>query len=151
MRATRWNSNNWGWGAEFTHAKVYADDESRTKGGYDRFEFTDGLNIITVNGMRRWPSAWGEKITPYAGGGIGFAMPHVDITATGGSHTFGYQITGPAMRLMAGVSYQLNERWAAFTEYQGTFSMNKVELDNGGSFETNVITNAINLGVSYTF
>lgn len=151
MRATRWTSDTFGWGAEFTHAKVYADDETRDANGYDRFEFTDGLNIITINAMRRWPGQWGDKITPYIGGGVGFAMPHVDIRATGGSHTFGYQVTGPAVRAIAGVSYQLNEKWSAFAEYQGTYSMNKVELENGGSFDTDVITNALNIGLGFTF
>jgi lipid A oxidase len=151
MRAIRWRADNWGWGAEFTHSKVYADDETRSTNGYSRFEFTDGLNIVTVNGMRRWPGQWGEKITPYVGAGIGFAMPHVDIRAIGGVHTFGYQVTGPAVRATAGASYQLNDTWAAFAEYQGIYSMNKVDLENGGSFETNVITNAINVGMSFSF
>jgi lipid A oxidase len=151
VRATRWNSNNWGWGAEFTHSKVYADDETRATNGYDRFELTDGLNIFTVNMMRRWPGQWGEKLTPYVGGGVGFAMPHVDIQATGGSHTFGYQLTGPAIRATAGVNYSLSDHWGAFAEYQGTFSAHNIDLDNGGSLETKIITNALNLGVSYSF
>lgn len=151
VRATRWGSNNWGWGAEFTHDKVYADDETRANGGYDRFELTDGLNIITINAMRRWPGQWGEKLTPYVGAGVGFAMPHVDIQATGGSHTYGYQVTGPAIRATAGVSYALSDQWAAFTEYQGTYSQNNIDLDNGGSLDFDVITNALNIGVSFSF
>lgn len=151
VRATHWGSNNWGWGAEFSHDKVYADDESLGKGGYDRLELTDGHNIFTINAMRRWPGKWGEKLTPYVGGGIGFAMPHVDIQATGGSHTFGYQVTGPAIRATAGASYALSDHWAAFAEYQGTYSQNKIELDNGGSLDFKVITNALNIGVSYSF
>lgn len=151
VRATLWRPNNWGWGTEVTHDKVYADDETLTTNGYDRFELTDGLNIITVNVMRRWPAQWGEKLTPYVGGGVGFAMPHVDIEATGGSHTYGYQVTGPAVRATAGVSYAINDHWGAFAEYQGTFSMNNIELDNGGSLEANIITNALNIGVSYSF
>lgn len=151
MRATFWRSDTWGWGAEFAHDKVYADDETLSDNGYDRFELTDGLNIFTINAMRRWPAQWGEKITPYVGAGLGFAMPHVDIEATDGSHTYGYQVTGPAVRAMAGVSYAFNDRWGAFAEYQGTFSMNDIELDNGGSLETNIITNALNIGVSYSY
>ncbi|WP_123793937.1 outer membrane protein [Pacificibacter maritimus] len=150
-RAIRWRSDNWGWGGEFTHAKVLADDSTRAENGYEKFEFTDGLNIITINAMRRWPSAWGEKITPYVGAGLGFAMPHVDIKTTGGTHTFGYQVTGPAVRAIAGASYGINDTWAMFAEYQGTYSMNKVDLDNGGTIETNVITNAVNVGFSYSF
>lgn len=151
VRAIRWTSDTFGWGAEFTHAKIYADDSTLAANGYDRFEFTDGLNIITINAMRRWPGRWGDKVTPYVGGGVGFAMPHVDIQAAGGDHTYGYQITGPAVRATAGVNYEVNEKWSAFAEYQGTYSMNDVNLDNGGSFETNVITNALNIGLGFSF
>lgn len=151
VRAIRWTSETFGWGAEFTHAKVYANDSTRSDNGYDRFEFTDGLNIITLNAMRRWPAQWGDKITPYVGAGVGFAMPHVDIQADGGAHTFGYQVTGPAVRAIAGASYQFNDTWSAFAEYQGTYSMNSVDLENGGSLETDVITNAVNIGLGFSF
>lgn len=153
FRATWWRSENLGFGVEYTHDKVYADAETLAEAHYDRFEFTDGLNILTANVNYRWPAKWMDgKATPYVGGGLGFAFPHVDITASdGGPHTFGYQITGAAVRLYAGSTYQINDNWALLGEYQFTYSQHDVDLDNGGGFETNVITNAINLGVSYTF
>jgi lipid A oxidase len=45
----------------------------------------------------------------------------------------------------------LSERWALFGEYQFTWSDDTADLDGGGSLETRIITNALNLGVSYRF
>ena len=152
LRATWWRSENFGLGAEFTHAKVYADQQTLTANGYDRFEFTDGHNIVTLNASYRWPGHWSNgQVTPYVGAGLGIAVPHVDVQPTGGLHTYGYQFTGPAMRLYAGAKYEMSEQWAVFGEYQFTYSQNSVDLDSGGGFETNLITNALNIGVSYSF
>lgn len=147
-RVTVWGENNWGWGVELTHAKVYGADETAL---FDRLEFSDGHNIITVNYTKRWPGQW-NQFTPYVGAGIGIALPHVDAQpAGGGTRTFGYQLTGPAARLTAGASYELNDRWSVFSEYQFTWSDNKVDLDGGGNLETQIITNSVNVGVSYSF
>ena len=45
----------------------------------------------------------------------------------------------------------LNENFSIFTEYQFTASDNKVSLRNGGTLNTKLLTNAVNLGVSYNF
>ncbi|WP_238365145.1 outer membrane protein [Mesobacterium pallidum] len=150
MRGTWWRTDTSGFALELTHAKVYAPDAERNAMGFDRFEFSDGHNIITVNYMRRWPGQFGE-VTPYAGAGIGVAFPHVDVLSAGGEHTYGYQLTGPAARALAGVSYQLNDRWSLFGEYQFTISQNHAELDGGGDLDTRIITNAINVGVGFDF
>lgn len=147
IRATWWRSAKWGWGVEMNHTKVYADDPASY--GYDRLELTDGHNIVTLNLWRRWQNE--GRFTPYVGAGLGVAVPHVDVQPIGEAHTFGYQFTGPAAQLVAGVSYEVNDRWAVFGEYKGTYSQNKAELDSGGTIETNLITNALNLGVSLRF
>lgn len=149
FRATWWRSENLGYALDFNHAKVYADDDDREDNGFDRLEFTDGLNILTLNVFYRWPGAW-RNLTPYVGGGLGVAIPHVDVES-GASKTFEYQLTGPAAQLVAGASYDLNERWAVFGEYKGTYSQNDVDLDNGGSLETDIITNALNVGLTFKF
>lgn len=152
IRATWWRNANLGFGAEFTHTKVYASDETRADNGFDRLELTDGLNIITANVLYRWPGQWASgRVTPYLGAGLGIAVPHVDITPTGGQKTFEYQFTGPAARWMAGASYAINDTWSVFGEYQGVYSSNKGDLEGGGEWESNIITNAINIGVSYNF
>ena len=83
--------------------------------------------------------------------GLGVAFPHVDALPTGGVHTFEYQYTGPAVRAAFGLSQKLSDNFSLFTEYQFTASDNKVSLKNGGSLNTKLLTNAINVGVSYNF
>lgn len=152
LRGVYWRDSGWGYGVELTHAKAYASDADRIALGVDRFEFSDGHNIITANIHRRWEGQWWNgRLTPFVTAGVGVAVPHVDIRPTGGAHTFGYQLTGPAARLGAGVSMAITETVSAYTEYQFTYSDNTVDLDSGGTLETRLFTNAINFGVSYSF
>ncbi|MEL7114547.1 MAG: outer membrane beta-barrel protein [Pseudomonadota bacterium] len=151
FRYTYWTNETLGFGVEFNHAKVYADDATLASSGFSRLEFTDGLNIITANVFRRWPGALANgNLTPYVGAGVGFAMPHVDVESSGGK-TFEYQVTGPAAMIAAGVKYDFNERWGVFGEYKGTYSMNEASLSNGGTLSSDIVTNALNIGVSFSF
>ncbi len=147
LRATMWQPNGFGWAIEINHAKVYADRPSDY--GFERLEFTDGLNLVTLNAFKRYVTD--RKMTPYIGAGIGAAIPHVDITPNGGQHTFGYQLTGVAVQWVAGASMPINDKWRAFAEYKGSFSRNHVNLDGAGTLDTNIITNALNIGASYSF
>ncbi len=152
-RATWWRTDSFGWGLELTHAKAYAPAGEMAP-QFSRLEFTDGHNILTINANKRWPGLWANgKLTPYVSGGVGVAIPHVDIqpTVAGAAHTFGYQVTGPAAKVGAGIKYDLNERWALFTEYQFTWTDNEVDLDSGGKLKTEILTNAVNFGVSLKF
>ena len=152
VKAIYWKDSGWGYGLEMTHAKAYASSDDLTALGLDSLEFTDGHNIVTANIHRRWEDLWWKgRLTPFVTAGLGVAVPHVDIEPTGSAHTFGYQLTGPAARLGAGVSYEFTERVSVFTEYQFTYSANEVELDSGGTLETDLITNALNFGISYSF
>lgn len=147
-RAMWWRPSNLAFGVELTHTKAYAP-ASEMPAGFTRLEYTDGHNILTANVMKRWPGQW-KSLTPYVGAGIGLAIPHVDVTANG-ERTYGYQVTGPAAKIMAGMKYDINARWAVFTEYQFTYSKNKADLEGGGTMDFPLITNAINLGVSLNF
>lgn len=149
-RAMWWRRPDLGFGIELTHTKVYAPVAERAPLGFNRLEFSDGHNIVTLNVMKRWNDRF-ASVTPYAGVGVGLALPHVDVSTATGLRTYGYQLTGPAMRLTAGAKFDLSDSWALFSEYQFTFSSNKAKLDGGGSLNTNIITNAINVGVSYSF
>lgn len=149
VRGIWWRDEVLGFALDFNHAKVYADDETLDESGFERLEFTDGLNILTVNVFRRFPGE-ARKWTPYVGGGAGVAIPHVDVQSSA-NKTFGYQITGPAVQWVAGVSYPVSDNWRVFGEYKGTYSMNKADLDGGGDLETNIVTNALNLGVGFAF
>ena len=150
MRGTWWRSEQLGFALEITHDKVYAPDAERNALGFDRLEFTDGHNIITANAMYRWPEKWGNA-TPYVGAGLGVAVPHVDVLTNTGYRTYGYQYTGPAAKLIAGVKYDLNHRYAIFGEYQFTYTSNEADLDGNGTLNTNVIMNALNVGLSIKF
>jgi len=149
FRATRWVNETLGFGIDINHAKVYADDATLLANGFSTLEFTDGLNIVTANVWRRWPSE-NRRWTPYVGAGLGVAIPYVEV-ATGGGSTFEYQVTGPAAAWTAGVKYNINDRWGIFGEYRGTYSINEAELTNGGTLSTDIITNALNVGVSFSF
>lgn len=149
IRGTWWRSDKFGLGLEFTHAKVYADSQTKQANGFSILEMTDGLNILTVNVTRRWRSD-GKRWVPYLSGGLGVSVPHVEVETTGGK-TLGYQLTGPAARWTLGIAYSINRRWSLFAEYGGTYSQNKADLDNGGTLETDILTNAANLGISYSF
>ncbi|MFD0859381.1 outer membrane protein [Roseovarius aquimarinus] len=157
-RAMWWTSSNLGFGIEGTHTKAYASGADRTAMGFDRLEFTDGHNIFTANVMKRFPGVFGgSKFTPYGGAGIGVAIPHVDILATGATNrTYDYEMTGLALRGIAGMKYELTEDWALFGEYQITWSDNDVTIDGDpgqpdGKLRTELTTHAVNIGISYSF
>ena len=148
IRATIWSSSEFGYGLDFTHNKIYPKSLPT---GYDRLEFTDGLNTLTVNAYRRWRNGI-AGLTPYVGGGIGLAIPYVEVVRNAvNSETFEYQVTGPAVTLIAGASYPINDKWSVFGEYKSTYSQNKADLDDGSTLETNIVTNAVNLGLSFRF
>lgn len=147
-RATYWASPEFGYGLDFAHNKVYPKDDV-LPAGYSKLEFTDGLNTLTVNAYRRWENAI-AGLTPYVGGGVGLSIPHVEVVS-GASETFGYQVTGPAATWIAGASYPISDQWSVFGEYKGTYTQNDADLDTGGSLSTDIITNAVNVGVSFRF
>lgn len=149
-RATWWQGSNLGFGLEYTHTKAYADGATKSALGFSRLEFSDGHNVLTANVMKRWPEKLGN-FTPYVGGGLGFAFPHVDATHASGSRTYGFQVTGPAARVMAGASYPINDRFSVFGEYQFTYSTNEGTFDQNGTFKTDIKTNALNVGLSLKF
>lgn len=158
-RAMWWLDNDIGFGLEGTHTKAYASQADMAAIGVSRLELSDGHNILTANVMKRWPGAFEKspKVTPYVGAGLGVAIPHVDVQVLGsGIRTFGYENTGPAARAIAGLKYDLTENWALFSEYQATWSDNEITIDPApgqlpGKLNTDLITHAVNVGVSYSF
>ncbi|SLN15531.1 hypothetical protein ROJ8625_00500 [Roseivivax jejudonensis] len=150
LRGTYWRTDRLGFGVEFTHSKVYAPDDEAEDAGFDNFELTDGVNVLTANTMYRWPDNF-RALTPYVGGGLGVAVPHVDADPSDGDSTYEYQFGGPALRLMAGASYDLTDRLAVFGEYQFTYSTMDLDLEDGGDVETDIKTNAVNVGLTLKF
>lgn len=148
VRATYWRSPEFGFGLDYTHNKTYPEGDE-LPAGYDALEFTDGLNTWTINVYRRWQNAFGTA-TPYVGVGVGLSAPGVEVRY-GGSTTFEYQVTGPAATWIAGASYPINDSWSVFGEYKGTYTVNDVALEGGGSLQADILTNAVNFGVSFSF
>ena len=148
VRGTWWIDSMPAWGVslDYTHAKVYADP---MPDGWKTFEFTDGLNILTVNALYRFRED-GRAWTPYIGAGAGLSIPHVEVqTAEGAPKTFEYQVAGPAFQIQAGIDYAVNDWLSVFGEYKGNYTINDVDLKGGGSLKTDIFTNAFNLGLSY--
>ncbi|HAW46334.1 MAG TPA: hypothetical protein DCX34_03715 [Roseovarius sp.] len=161
-RATWWMQSDFGFGIEGTHAKAIASASDRAALGVDKLEFTDGHNIITANVMKRFPGAFAKtpRFTPYVGAGVGVAIPHVDIKVTGATgRTFDFEATGPALRGIAGLKYAITDKWALFGEYQITWSDNDATIDpdptvagqSAGELKTELVTHAVNVGISYSF
>lgn len=137
-----------GFSLDFTHAKVYADDETiAATPGWTHFEFTDGLNLLTLNALYRFPIE-NSNFMPYVGAGAGINVPHVEVTRLSGI-TSEYEFGGATLQAQAGVDYRINDQWSVFAEYKGNYSFIDVKIDNGDRLETNVFTNAVNLGLSF--
>ncbi len=158
-RVTYWPSSlpNWGFMLDYTHAKMTAEKNS---GGnptgapgnigatYDRLEFTDGLNLVTANVLYQ-DDRWGP-FKPYVGAGLGLAIPHVEVDR-GASSTREYQVTGLAAQILVGGKYELDENFSLFGEYKLSYADIEADLENGGTLETEGITNHFLVGISYRF
>lgn len=146
-RATYWFTDMpaLGLALDFTHAKVKADP---VPADFKKLEFTDGINYLTLNALYRYDTA--TDWTPYAGIGVGIAVPHVEVTDAGGNKlALDYQLTGVAAQALIGVDYQVTENWSAFAEFKSTYGQVDADLDNGGTLNTEVISNQVLFGVSY--
>jgi lipid A oxidase len=149
LRFTQW-LGDWGWSADFSHAKIYADEATLARSGFDRLEFTDGLNVLTLGGLRRFRT--GARATPYFGAGIGISYPRVEtLSPAAGAQTLEFQYGGPALELRAGIDWRMSPRWSVFGEYELNYVRLDVDMRGGGDFATDVIANAINMGVSFSF
>ena len=168
IRGTYWfnSSPNWGLMLDYTHAKVKAEGSEtvgvngtlsgapfngsiKTSSFFSILEFTDGLNLLLLNGVYRWPH---EHWAPYVGLGAGISVPHVEYKRFDQSfRTFEYQLAGVAVQALVGAEYNFTERFSAFGEYKISFSQNDADLDGGGTLETDIWTNHFVLGLSYRF
>ena len=150
FRGTYWMTDfdrrHWGVAVDFAHAKVAADP---LPPGISTLEFTDGLNLLTVNALYRFDPV--GALTPYAGLGAGLSIPHVEYQEVGGPKTFEYQVAGPAIQALAGVNYAITDHLSVFGEYKLTYSWNDADLVNGGSLKTDILTNQAVVGASFSF
>jgi lipid A oxidase len=147
LRAKWWSRNRFGVGLDFVHHKAFADNPA--KYGYDELNFSHGLNVLTVDLWYR-ANPFG-KVTPYFGAGLGVVVPHVEAQPIGQEPTANYQIAGPAVTMVVGASMPLKGNWSVFTEYKATYSQIRAKLDTGDRLNTDIFTDAINLGLSLRF
>ncbi|WP_306119168.1 MULTISPECIES: outer membrane beta-barrel protein [unclassified Roseitalea] len=138
----------WGVGLDYTHAKVYADAATLADAGWSRFEFSDGINFLTLNAMRRF-QRW-NALEPYAGLGAGISVPHVEVTRPSDT-TFEYQLAGAVIQAQIGANYHVSDRVSLFGEYRFNYSMNRMKLTGGDELEVDLVTNALVAGVSIHF
>lgn len=175
LRLTRWLERAPGWGLafDFTHAKMIseADRLVRVTGerdgvavdGFERvgdtfreLEFSDGHNLFTLNGLRRWrPFATDTGSTlrnssVYVGGGVGIAVPHVEVN-TLVADVFEYQYAGPAAQLMTGAGIPLGDRFSLQFEYRLTWAELDTDLGGGRSLSTDALTHHVNFGIGFDF
>ncbi len=154
-RGTWWlsgfNRPNWGVAIDFTHAKVKADLDNPAVGGrFDRLEFTNGLNSVTLNGLYRMPL--GNRFSLYAGVGAGASIPHVEVeTIPATARTFELQVTGPVVQGLVGTRVDLAYGFSLFSEYKASYSWNEADLNGGGSLETDILVHHFAVGVSFAF
>jgi lipid A oxidase len=156
---------------DFTHTKMFAelDDTVQTTGTragtpvtgaqplratFDRLSFSHGHNLLTVNALLRWPlgpdSATGSRprIHLYGGVGLGLAIPHVEVSLAGSS-TDEYQVTGPALQALAGVSVPVLGRLALLAEYKLDHARLEGRLAGGGTVEAKPWTHQLAIGLSF--
>ena len=166
-RAICWLSDRYGVMLDFTHIKAIAiknrpGQQSGFKDGdhvptqapvsatLKRLEFTHGYNLLTLNALRR-ASMRGPNLIPYAGVGLGVAIPHVEVQRADkpqSTRTYEYQITGPALQLLGGIEWRLGRRLSLFVEYKLTCAMIRGDLVGGGKVTTNLCTHQVPVGIA---
>ena len=148
VRATWWMDSmpELGFALDFTHAKAVADPVPRP---FTTLEFTDGLNFLTANVLYRYQTE--SRFTPYAGIGVGVAIPHVEVVIPGFTNTAEYQVTGVAVQALVGVDAKITDSWSVFGEYKAGYADIDADLNGGGSLETHVISHQFLAGVTYRF
>ena len=122
-RAIYWPTERYGVMLDFTHIKAIAiKDRPAEQSGFKdgdrvpaqaplsdtlkRLEFTHGYNLLTLNALRR-ASMREPNLVPYAGVGLGVAIPHVEVQRADrpqSTRTDEYQITGPRCNCLAASS-----------------------------------------------
>jgi len=175
LRVGYWfrNNPNWGMAIDFTHVNMYGELEktvsvSGTRSGvpisgqerlqdtFEVLEFSDGHNLLTLNGIYRWMELdtsredFLNRLQPYVLVGLGIAIPHVEVTVDG-DRTFEYQITGLAAQAGAGLDVDITRWFSVFAEYRLSYAEINADLVGGGTLKTEPWTHHFTLGVTFSF
>lgn len=170
LRLTYWFDRHspWGLAVDFAHAKMITDLDEEVavtgiRGGklvnarealgdsFLKLEFSHGLNLLTANVLYRWlvqsRSPGLNRLQPYVGLGAGAAFPHVEV-GLGPFSTGDFQFAGPALQGLAGLHVNLMKYLSVFAEVRLSYSHLNVDLQGGGSLETDAWTYHFNIGLS---
>jgi len=175
LRVGYWfkNSPNWGTAIDLTHAKMYSElnktvsvsgtrsgasvsDTERLGDTFEILEFTDGHNLLTLNGMYRWTGLGDSeqkfisRLQPYMLAGLGIAIPHVEV-AVEGDTTLEFQYTGLAALAGVGLDIDITRWFSLFAEYRLSYSEIDADLVGGGTLKTKPWTHHLNFGVTFSF
>ncbi len=145
VRVQRWSAlPGFGSMVDFTHAKAIAvaSDTARFEGTRDgrpvppqakigdvfkHLEFSHGHNMLTFNGLYRWPAVFG-RVRPYAGLGAGITLPHTEIGFRDkNTRTYEYQFAGLVGQALGGLEINLG-RTSIFFEYKFSYAPYEVPL-----------------------
>jgi lipid A oxidase len=89
-------------------------------------------------------------LTPYAGFGLGVAIPHVESNVNGTFHEE-YQVHGPGVQAFTGVNVMLNEHWGLMFEYKFTYAnLDSLDIPDG-SIEVTPLTHHLVTGITFQF
>lgn len=103
-----------------------------------------------------WNNAFGTRLTPYAGGGVGVAFVNTDIVYNGGLN-LNDNDTAFAFNAGAGASYELTKRASIFLDarYNRIVNVDSDHLNGitpaGGNFEDGFGTVQVRTGLSISF
>jgi lipid A oxidase len=153
VRGTYWFDAypGWGVGFDYSHIKVIAERPPALDAIASHFEYTDGLNTLTIDAMYRRHLF--DRFTGYAGAGVGVAVPSVEVTLRppyDTTPTHQYELGGPAVQGKIGLEYEIGWNVSAFTEYKIAYSSNDVSIKNGGREKDDFLTNQFIFGLSYS-
>lgn len=173
LRIVRWfhRASPWGVGVDFTHSMMISElADSVTVSGtvagvarsgrerlwdtFSNLQFSNGHSILSANVYYRRPPATGliqsfsDRLHPYAGVGIGLAIPHVEIE-TFTSRTSSYQIGGIAGVVNAGTMVDIGKDTAVLIEYRVSRAAIDAGLKDGGSLSLVSWTHHFHLGIVF--
>lgn len=155
-------SSHWGFEAEFTHLKVYADTNrtaqiSGTLNGapvtetvllssvVQSFNITHGVNLLTGNLVFR-KALTGDTPARFifeARAGAGVTIPHAENEILGVSNAEHYQIGSPVIQFGAGLEIRIYSRLYALAEAKYTRTDETVNIAHGTASSLLSTTHAI--------
>ena len=162
--------DRWGLAVDFTHDKLLAetertvhvhgqrdgipiDGDERIGDTFSTFAFSHGHNLVVGELIRSWRrdggggTGWRQRLAPYAGGGAGFTVPHVEVNGDG-STVDEYQLSGPVVAALAGLDVALGVRVRLFAEYKTSYAWLVGELPDTGEVEVRPWTHHLSIGLS---